>query len=615
MRRFARLALVWVFFFVAGVSRARTAGETDSPTSLALLVGSGAYHGREDLMPLQFTDEDVVRFAGALRGLVDPKDMQVLMVPDDLSEAQARALGLNTWANPTRENFRRAVTRLGTKIDRAHDRNQHVRLFVFISAHGDRQGVHLDDGLLKAEVLRAELAAMGADELLVVADSCFSTAWFGFKGDPADKSPAVLPLDALADALRGLDQAGSVTAQSYTREDRGLIRGGILTHVVSTALAGPADLDMDGMIRYDELSGYLSRVSLHIPSLGHIDVHPPRRTKDYPPVLIDLADLPSRGILFESTPRSGNECFWITSDRGIVVGEFCKRGRDARRLYLPPGRYTIRMWTPPERRWGYQTTRRVDDGFVALRPSDIDHMWTIRGAKGLPSMPGNSAATPLAPKEADFILSTQIVEVPTWRDLPNRVQARFQVVTGFPVPPPKARENEADLRAVSLTQEKPSAAIEALVDWRVIRLKTTPGFWTLGFGASALTSLHNQVGWADDVTVFGLQGLIRIGLELPRGRQTFRLTTRSGLLSATPYFDHRLALFDGEAPGTGHPLSYSLPLGINLGVSVGIEREMEAGPRLSLGFGPQAIFEPHIHGESLDWVFYPGLIFSTGIGF
>jgi hypothetical protein len=202
----------------------------------------------------------------------------------------------------------------------------------------------------------------------------------------------------VAAAVRDLERVGSVTAQSYTREERTLIRGGLVTHVISSALLGPADLDQDGLILYDELKAYLETYARHTGFIDGIRVRQPRRPLHLPAALVDLNRLERRGLQLEPSSGRGAECFWIRAGAGQLVGELCKQAHERRRVYLPAGRYQVQWRTPPGNGWGREGTVEVGQGFTPLWGDRLPSWWVSSLFKGgasasPPGQPGGVATT------------------------------------------------------------------------------------------------------------------------------------------------------------------------------------------------------------------------------
>ncbi|MFM7204705.1 MAG: hypothetical protein ACKO6N_28360 [Myxococcota bacterium] len=569
--------------------------------TLAILVGSGVYHGTDQMPPLQFADDDVLRFARMLQPLVQAEDLQLLFEPDAEVAAQARALGLSSWRAPQRDQLLIAFSRVEqrTRQLRLERPGVKIQVLFFVSAHGDTFGVHLADTLLTGGELQEQLHRLTADGVVLVADSCFSDAWLGLKSGsrPQGVALAPLPLDAMADAVRNLERVGAVTAQSYTREERTLIRGGLVTHVLASALLGPADLDEDGRILYDELAAWLRTYGRSAGFADSIKVRQPRKPVQQPAAVVDLRALTPRGLELSRSAGSTTECFWIRRPGGALLAETCKAPAERRRLYLPAGSYWV-QWRPLGSAWGREQVLTVSRGFVPLQGDQLSGYWISGLFKGekLASSPPRQARM-LSEEESAYLSSTPFQTEVDWRALPGRESTGLRLSGQLPLTVLSGAE-VLEGAAVSLTQERPALLLQGVREWRIGAQRG--GFvlvgGLLGLGLSGGNTLEAQGG----LTLLPIQYGLRLGWE--RRLEGLRLATS----------------FNLGGLGYGVPGYAELPQGLARagwsGLELSLAHTQGRGRWLELGVMPSLVVEPRRVGMEQQLLLAPYLSLQTFVG-
>lgn len=597
--------------------------DRDISATFGVFVGSNSYHGGEKLSPLEYADNDVLRFARSMRLVMDWEHTFLLVSPDEEVGSGLRAEGHADYTPATRDGVLTALDRMEEQVEAFHRQNpgKGVRLLVYVSAHGDGRGVHLEDGILTGGALQSRLQASSADAVVLVADSCFSDQWLALKGaiTPGAALPSVplsFPLDMVAEVVKDLERVGAVTASSYTREERTLVRGGLVTHIISSAMLGAADLDQDGRILYDELQAFLKIYASNSGIIGGIRVRAPRKTATQPPTLMDLNRLPQRGLIFPPDTRAGagaqRQCFWIrteeTSRPGALVAEFCRQGHELRRLYLPQGTYRVQLRQLGEGQGGSEGSLSVSEGFSPVVPERLEGRWISTALKGevVASEKDGAAHNPqpsaraLSVEEASYLDTTPFQQVVPLR---ARQDARqWLVKTGVAVPLGAVGGDELlhDPR-LAFTQEGPSLGISLGYDVWLASLGG--GFGVLGVEASFAGEPGTQVGENSAVPV-GMLGLrSRIGWMKPVGSLEWKGFGSVGLFSG------RTLSADAEIAAV------SLPLAPRLGLEAELGMRFSHARQLLVSLGPQLVMEPHLLGESVVWQPWLSFTLAAGMGF
>ncbi len=584
----------------------------EQPVYFALLVGNNVIPEDEALPPLEFADNDVARFALALRAFVPPERQVWLARPDDDAAAILDSVGPATRGPATLEAFRVAFADMDQTIQawREGHPGHPVVLILFFSAHGNNRGVFLEDGTLPGVELQYLLTQASADRVLLVADACFSKDWLVLKGnaeqadtttkgatapvsapgpDEGGTLAVPLPEDVVARAVAPLSRVAAITAQAMTREGWGLLRGGLLTHVVASGLMGAADVDRDGRILYEEMAAYLDTYAVSHKALQSIVLKIPHGGQDARSVLVDFSSVPPTGLRFLSTTSKAPSCYWVRAAEGDIVAELCIAPHEARSLYLPPGTYRVqqRVVTAGPCWMGRERTLTVKNAFESVRLDAGWGYWTVGGtrAAGLETaIP--ATATRLSAAELAYLEQTPIRRAVTWRDLSHRQQPALRTLVTLPgyalMPLEVVGAKEA-----TLSQEAPFYGVGGLVDRRVARAGRY--FVTVGAELDAAFSLDNLVG-ACKATVLATEYKARVGLERRVASWTWHTTLEAGGASAWPMLAEPASQSQGlstcSTSGYGR---WFLPL---TQLELAFSHRLPGGHYLEVGGGPRLVVEP-----------------------
>jgi hypothetical protein len=302
---------------------AQTAAE---PERLALIVGNNV--GAVGRRPLRYAEDDAGKLARVLVELGGFRAEDVaLLAGRPLDEAVA------------------ALERSKRKIARWRQAGRRVVLLFYFSGHADGDGLEIGRQLWSFSALRAGLAAAGAELRLTVIDSCFSGAVLGGKaGSPGPNFEIRFTSEP--------STAGEVVLTSTSANEVALespeIGGSFFSHHLISGLRGAADSSGDGQVTLDEVYHYAFASTLR--ATAATLPGPQHPSYDYRLAGqgdLVLTRLPMRGAglwLPEGFDR-------ILIARGSqVLAEVTSLS--ARRIALPPGRYSLVGWRREEHHEG-----------------------------------------------------------------------------------------------------------------------------------------------------------------------------------------------------------------------------------------------------------------------
>jgi hypothetical protein len=219
----------------------------------------------DGVAPLQFADDDAARYA-ELFATSDAADVRAL-IELDADEARFPSVASSVRA-PTTADLTRAFDESFAAL--AADRKAGIDgdlVFVYVG-HGavDEHGegwVTLLDGKLTRSALFALLDKSPARYNHVIVDACSAWALMN-RGAAAPAEVVAHMLDQ--STLASHQTTGVVLATSGDRatHEWGRVGGGVFSHELLSALAGAADVDGDGFVRYDEIGAFLEAANAEV---------------------------------------------------------------------------------------------------------------------------------------------------------------------------------------------------------------------------------------------------------------------------------------------------------------------------------------------------------------
>lgn len=323
--RACAVALLVGAFFSAPVARA------EGVRRFALVAGND--RGGADTRPLLYARNDARKVLDILLRLggVQPADAILLLDEDAAS-------------------FLAALARLEERARRARDQGEKTAAIIYYSGHAKNGSLRLGTSELPLPNLKARLAAAPFDVRIGIFDSCRSGALTRIKG--ARHAPA-FEIDTRA----GRDARGTViltsSAADEDSQESDQIGGSYFSHHLASGLLGAADKSGDGRVT-------LSEAYAHAYDRTVADTAESAAGAQHPTFSYDLAgngdlvltDLIARreGLLIPAHAPAST--YFLVDRRGYVSAEVVKSAGVARRIALPPGRYSVKRRLPAGLRIG-----------------------------------------------------------------------------------------------------------------------------------------------------------------------------------------------------------------------------------------------------------------------
>ncbi len=304
-----RCAIVGVVLFCVAMS---SGGARAQMNSFALIIGNNeppAGHGAK-LAKLRYADDDAIRFYHYFKRITD--QVYLLTVPDERSQKRYRGIGSQATP-PTIHQLRRAVFEMSRQIDGYRREGRLTRVFVVFSGHGaigDGGQPFLalfDGGLTRQRLFEEIFAKLKADYLHMFVDACYAEGFVNTRSlfdREAQSQGTTLTAEEMALSKGGiqldnLPGVGVILSSTETNEahEWSRIESGVFTHELLSGLAGPADVNGDGLIEYSELAAFVSSANRQVAdSRGKLDVIaiPPKRNQNV--AIVDLDEL--TGVAF-----------------------------------------------------------------------------------------------------------------------------------------------------------------------------------------------------------------------------------------------------------------------------------------------------------------------------
>ncbi|HTA17683.1 MAG TPA: caspase family protein, partial [Polyangia bacterium] len=306
---------------------------TGSTRRFALVVGNNL-PPHAGLARLRYADDDAVRWAVTLDAL--GADVEVLAELDDESRQLYGPLSFKP-SPPTSAELSAAVGRLAARVSAARSAGAHVILYFVYAGHGDVEDGHgyvaLADGrLTRDELGTIVLARLGADTNHVIIDACRASSFLGDRGPGGERRPwqdAYFAPNAPRIPHTGFLLASSSSGLSHEWEE---FQAGVFSHEVRSGILGAADANGDGLVTYDELTGFVRLANLPIKNERFRPQIVSRRPAESD-VLVDLRAARPGSLTLDATQASAHE---LLEDRAGVRWADFHLGASARiHLILP----------------------------------------------------------------------------------------------------------------------------------------------------------------------------------------------------------------------------------------------------------------------------------------
>lgn len=320
-------------------------GANPEPAHFALVV---AHNNSRDasVAPLRFADDDGARFAELMLARGASVELLVLMDP----ETQGRFPALVERAEPpTKAALRAAMDRILVGVEAARAEGRPTELHFFFAGHGhvgdDREGyVDLVDGRFgRSALYREVIARSSADLNHVVIDACNAYFMVNRRGD-AEAAVAALNAFLASESLDRYPNTGVIlsTASEQEVHEWSRYQSGVFSHQLLSALAGAADVDGDGAVRYAEAHAFIAAANHAVRDpRARLSVFARAPAKDVEAPLM-RAPAAERAAWVE-LPAALAGRVHLEDDRGLRVVDVHKSAEQPLRLALVPrGHYFVR---------------------------------------------------------------------------------------------------------------------------------------------------------------------------------------------------------------------------------------------------------------------------------
>ena len=348
----SRWIQVWALALVLAVGPSALAGQT---LDLALIVGNNRHLVQSD-RTLRYADDDALMAADRFRMLHPDGALWLLVDPDEETLLAHAGGDLPPYTPPDRAHWEAAIAEMEARAQAARAAGiRRIRLLVHFAGHGEPGGIiHLQDAPLTREAFRQSLARVGADRVFALMDGCHLGDLTRGDGASADPLSGVFLDEELA--LPGRPSWLGLIGSTASVPESGYLGSGLLTLVGLTGLMGPADLDGDQRVTFDEWSRYIYAQLGTLPGSPPIVAFPPGHDALAP--VVDLSHSRAGGIRLTRSFGPGHIRI-VDSETGALTAELYHHGLSDTTVRLRPGRYDLLRLGEREA-WEF-------DGFPATR--------------------------------------------------------------------------------------------------------------------------------------------------------------------------------------------------------------------------------------------------------
>ena len=281
---------------------------SSSPKVVALVIGNNV--GGDALPMLSYADDDAVRMAALLQQTGATVELLTRLDTDT-----ARATDVVPAAAPTRAAFLAATRRLASVVSSSSASS--TVLMLYFAGHGDAEqgagALVLEDGQLRHADLRAAIDGVKATTTHVVLDAC--NAFFVVHARGAGGRAWATPSSAGAALSSTVSDVGVFVSTSAEAQvfEWSQLQGGIFSHALRSGLRGAADADVDGVVTYAELEGFIRLATDGIVNAAYV----PQlfaRAPQHATTLLDVRAVPRRPLTSAGAGR-----LTVRDERGAVV--------------------------------------------------------------------------------------------------------------------------------------------------------------------------------------------------------------------------------------------------------------------------------------------------------
>ena len=268
-------------------------------------AGKGRAAFAPEASPLRYADDDAAAFLEFV--LPVARSAELLTVMDDDTQRLYPRLVFRAQV-PTIGAVRSAVGRIARQIEGERAAGHRSVVLVFFSGHGavnhdGTPALALFDGGLSHDFLYREvLERLPANELHLFIDACHAEAVVRPREAQAE-IVSVSPGDAnrflVRSTLARFPQVGAIVAATTNAKahEWDVIRHGVFTHELLSALRGAADINRDRRIEYSEVYAFMAAANREVRDVRAqlaIVAKPPETNRRA--VLLELSRFPREGL-------------------------------------------------------------------------------------------------------------------------------------------------------------------------------------------------------------------------------------------------------------------------------------------------------------------------------
>ncbi len=328
------LVLLGIVPVVWGGPQAAAAREGRNPLDLALVMGVNQ-HLREPAYVFQYADDSALLAVTTIQMVMPSAEIRVLASVDDPDTAAGFEAAGVTPQPPTGAGFDHLIQTLSQAAYQARAASRPVRLFIYFAGFADPGGVfHLADRSLEMEALLSAVEQVRPDAAFALFDAAFPTRVAPGTRAPLVPPPVIPSAAELGYRPSNLGYLGATTSVVQLNNSR----GGLLSSVALTGLAGAADLDGDQRVSFFEWRQFVRmQIDLNKPFAPSVRAVAP--TRDPLATVVDLSGvLSSRLVVADTVPGGIME---VRAPGGRIVAQWYHHQGFADRVCVPSGRLQV----------------------------------------------------------------------------------------------------------------------------------------------------------------------------------------------------------------------------------------------------------------------------------
>ena len=360
--------------------------ETPLSKSYAVIVATNSAY-ESSLRPLQYADDDGVRYY-ELFSLAASK-IDILSVLDERTQKVFPEIAAKSKI-PRRENVLSSLDATFEEIRNANKQGIQTNFYFIYVGHGslgdDGEGsMHLlDSRFTRSDLFQQVISKSPASFNHVIIDACNAYLMVSRRGESSDadlRAQNAVNAFLSRESLNNFPNTGVLVSTSKASEvhEWSRFEAGVFSHEVRSAIAGAADVNLDGNITYPEVQAFVSA--------ANAQVRNPKAKLDafaMPPAMFLQAPLFSTKMITSGTtlkipPKMAGK-YYLEDERGVRFADFNMSAEGAVTIALvPSGRYFLRDSDEQELLLPVDSLASIDASQYSFQPASS----TYRGSEAL----------------------------------------------------------------------------------------------------------------------------------------------------------------------------------------------------------------------------------------